>query len=372
MAVGDDHRATSSARRANVIRTLRHQLDPDALGSAAQRWRSMLQGEVPPHTLLMSGDIDGLVSAMMLGAVTPWRIGAVIMGSDYVLLHPSWDSPAHLVETASPFGVDVFATSFPSVSNHPVLWGSRRLAGSKEAGQRCLQFDDLIRERAALVHMENPSLWAGIEASVTDTKRPTAASYRYPLGTAQFLLALLEAAGKSPRLFDREYLPWLIANCDGGVETIRAYPFNVPMWWSSLGAAVGPGSVSEAIYRLVTEQRPNEFVDVDRRLRYEEESRAALALDQKWNLRGTDANTLAMAVGWISDISGWPDPFLGGVTDLSAWNRYDPQTGLMQMNTLPAGGVVELDYHLTMAAEAIHSSFSFFDGKWRLGWMASV
>jgi len=331
----------------------------------------MLHGEVPAHTLLISGDIDGVVSAMMLAAVTPWRAGAIVVGSDYILHHPSWASPGELLEMGSPFGVDVFSARFPSVSNHPVLWGSRRLASSAEAGQRCLQFDALIRGRAATIHMENPSLWAGIEASVTDTRRPTAASYRYPLGTAQFLLALLEAAGKSPRLFDREYLPWLIANCDGGVESIRAYPFNVPMWWSSLAAAVGPGSVSEAVYRLVTEQRPNEFVDVDRRLRYEEEARAGVALDQKWNLRGTDPMTLAMAVAWISDISGWPDPFMGGVAELTEWRRYDPQTGLMQMNTLPSGGLAELDYHLTMASEAVHSSFSFFDGRWRLGWMAS-
>ncbi|MEX0665554.1 MAG: hypothetical protein WD598_12415 [Acidimicrobiia bacterium] len=367
MPVDQDYRNTASARRAHIIRALTRELDVESATSAAAQMRDLLHGT--PRTIVMSGDIDGIVSAMMLAAVSDWRVGAMVVGSERYKLHPQFASATDIVEGSDAFGVDVFSTLFPSASNHPVLWGTRRLGGSAAVGQACAVYDQELKALGAARLFANPSLWVGIEASVTDTAKPASAVYRYPMGTAQFLLALLEAAGRAPRMFDREFLPWLTANCDGGVETIRQYPFNVPMWWSALAAAVGPGSLSEHLYRLVSDQRPNEFVDVDRRLRYEEHERAALALNTKWNLINTNMDTMKRVIEWITDISGWPDPFIGGAGGLDDWSDHAPERGVLSMARLPEGGLAEVQTHLDASLKALHTSFSFFDANWRLGWL---
>jgi hypothetical protein len=367
VTVDEDRRNTAHSRRANIIQAFTHEFDREQAGSSADRFRQLLEG--PPRRLVMSGDIDGIVSAMMLAAVSEWRVVAVVVASDRVRLDPDTELES-LADPESTFGVDVFSTRFPSASNHPVLWGARRLGGRAEAGLACAEYDARIRARAQDVLMANPSLWVGIEASGENPANPLAATYRYPLGTAQFLLTLMESAGRAPRLFDREYLPWLIANCDGGVESIRRFPFNVPMWWSALAAAVGPGTLSEQLYRLATDQRANEFVDADRHLRYEEAHRAAHALNTKWNLQNASNDTIKDAVEWIGDISGWPDPFIGTSQSLGDWPEVAPLRDSLPLSGLPPGGIAELQRHLDGSLEAIHTSFSNFPEGWYLGWLS--
>jgi hypothetical protein len=369
--VAEQHRSTAEARRRLVIDALSRELNPDVDGSAASRLRALL---AEPRQMVISGDVDGFVSAMMLSAVAGWEVVAVVSGSEKVRLHPQYESLEALADAGDTlFGVDVFSTRFPNASNHPVLWGSRRLQNKAEAGQIAQAYDAKIQEVAQEHLFLNPSLWARIEASVGDAKRPTAATYRYPLGTAQILLAALEAAGRGPKLFDRDFLPWLIANCDGGVKTIQAYPFNVPLWWSSMAAAVGPGSISEAIYRLVSEQRVNEFIGVDRIFRYEARDTAATVLDTDWNLpKDAPADAVRVFVTWVSGISGWPDPFQDGVDRYVDWHEVVPARGLYWMTTLSAdGGLAEFEQHMTQSLDALHTNFSFFDQNWRLGWLAA-
>ena len=233
MAVDDDRRQTAGRRRELIIATFSRELDVDVPGSSAARLRDLLATH-PTRHLIVSGDIDGLVSATMLARSAPpgWRATALIVKSGEVLLHPAFFDATDLSQC---FGVDVYSTYIDNVSNHVSLWGNKRANSNADALTIANCYDAEVRRRAGQTLLGMPSLWAGIQGSYGESARQfDTAGYRYPLGTAHVMLALLESIGRSPELFDREYLPWLIANCDGGLKTIRDYPYNVPLWWSSL------------------------------------------------------------------------------------------------------------------------------------------
>ncbi len=369
MAVDDERRATAGERRSGIIRAFSSELDKLQPGSAAARLASLV-ADPTPRRLIVSADIDGLVSAAMLAQVTGWKAVALVVKSDKVYLHPSLADDASLQDF---FGVDVYSTLFPSVSNHVALWGGRSLAGAPGALQAAQAYDQVVTQRAGSTLLANPSLWLGIEGSYPSTSsRPRSAAYRYPLGTAQFLLALLEAAGHPPRLFDREYLPWLIANCDGGVDSFEKFHWNAPMWWSCMAAAVGPASLSEHVYQVVRNQRPNEFRDVTNRLRAEDPGTAAHLTDD-WNLKTSSLQDIEPVLRWITAISGWADPVLGGAGSLGAWKWVRPDTGVMDIARLPAAedglsGLGVFRRHLRRSLAAVHTNFAFFNPD-RLTWM---
>lgn len=369
MGVDEDRRHTAPARRASIIETLSRELDPLRMESGAARLGALIEGS--PRPLVVSADIDGLVSAAMLAQVTGWQAVALVVKSDKVYLHPDVATTGLAMESI--FGVDVFSTRFPSVSNHVALWGGRALGGDNTVLDLANAYDDHVRAAAESTLLANPSLWAAIEGSYPSTpRRPTSAMYRYPLGTAQFLLALLEASGHPPRLFDREYLPWLIANCDGGVESFEKFHWNAPMWWSCLAAAVGPASLSEHVYQVVRNQRPNEFRDVVNRLR-SEDAATALHLSGDWNLRSQGLDDIEPVLKWITAISGWADPIRGGAGNLSHWTAVTPAKGTMDIARLPAAqedlsGVEVFKMHLRNSLRAVHTNFAFFNPD-RLTWM---
>lgn len=327
--------------------------------------------------MIVSGDIDGLVSAAMLRRAAPeWGAVALVVKSGTVYLHPDVVDGLNLGDC---FGVDVFSSYVPNVSNHVALWGHKRPGSSAVAGAAAAAYDETIRLRAESTLLATPSLWAGIEGAYASSDRGTSAMYRYPLGTAQVLLALLETVDRSPKLFDREYLPWLIANCDGGLKTIRDYPANVPMWWGALAAAVGPASLSEQVYQTAANQRPTEFVDIVNRLRaeaHEVEAAPALHLDEKWNLRTQSLADIAPVTRWVSSLSGWPDPFRGGAAHLDQWKAVPlDRHGKLSTAGLPAGKnegerVEAFKAHLRASLGAIHTNFAYFDGAQKLNWVA--
>jgi hypothetical protein len=306
---------------------------------------------------------------MMLASVTPWRVGFAVDGSQFLKVEPALRAEMLASPANGIFGVDVYSTQFANVSNHPIMFGATSRTKQSIRGD-LLGFDRLVQESAVRQGTVNPSIWVGIGATV-GTGQPNGLTYKYPLGTAQLLLAVLEASRCEPRFFDRQYLPWLVANCDGGLETIRNYPWNVEMWWSCMAAAVGPSSQSEAIFRLASGQRPTEIVDVDRRLRYEYEA-ASTYLNSKWNLTTTSNEALSQIVGLIRDLSGWPDPFIGGVESFADWRVSEPTRNLLKI-----GGFTRLDPtiirgHIAGATEAIHANVSTFRERGVcLGWMLS-
>lgn len=371
MSVEEARRQTAPTRRAKIIETLSRELDRLQDRSAAQRLGDLIAGATRP--MVVSADIDGLVSAAMLAQVTGWRAVALVVKSDKVYLHP--DVADTDLAMDSLFGVDVFSTRFPSVSNHVALWGGRALGGDPGILVLSGAYDSAVQAAAERTLLANPSLWAGVEGSYSSSSaanRPTSAMYRYPLGTAQFLLALLEASGYPPRLFDREYLPWLIANCDGGVESFEKFHWNAPMWWSCMAAAVGPASLSEHVYQVVRNQRPNEFRDVVNRLR-SEDAATALHLSGDWNLRSQGLDDIEPVLRWITAISGWADPIRGGADNLSEWTVVTPAKGTMDIARLPTAqqglsGVEVFKMHLRNSLRAVHTNFAFFNPD-RLTWM---
>ena len=385
MSVDRQQRLTAPERRAQIVQAMSHEMDRSRPSSAVARMEGLVRSGRPRH-LVVSGDIDGIVSAMMLARVTDWRAIAMILGSRDVLLHPSLEETLvpSLVDSDDSadgrprlFGVDVFSPLYDNVSNHPLRWGSKRLADVPRSRAMTEAFDEAIDRAVAQRLVVNPSQWVGIEAAVDSAAYPRSMRYRYPLGTAQLLLAVLEAADLSPRMFDREFLPWMVANCDGGLETIRSYPFNAPMWWSALGAAVGPASLTESLYQLATNQRPNQFRDVTNLLRSEEPD-VARALKDNWNLADDSPGGIATVVRWLSSISGWPDPFLDGVDSLGEWSRIPPPRGTLKTSgrpSSPGDGDEQtapdeaLRSHLMRAASALYSSFTHYPEGVHLGWM---
>jgi hypothetical protein len=378
IAADDARRTTAGERRENIIASLSRELDKKNPTSAACGLDALIADASHPRPMLVSGDIDGLVSAAMLRQAAPaWDAVALIVKSGTVYLHPD---VVDNLDLSACFGVDVYSTYIDNVSNHVALWGDKRPAGSTDAAAAARAYDEEVRRRAEATLLASPSLWAGIQGSYADEpQRPRAASYRYPLGTAHILLAMLEAVDRSPKMFDREYLPWLVANCDGGLKTIRDYPYNVPMWWSCLAAAVGPASLSEQVYQVAATQRPTEFVDTVNRLRAEgshAKGTPAAHLDDNWNLRTQSLGDITPVVRWISSLSGWPDPFRGGAEGLSAWTAVPLTTaGKLLTSGLPQGGdtadrVERFKAHLRASLGAVHTNFAYFDQSQRLGWVA--
>lgn len=367
MGVDQDRRDTARERRTRIIRALDENLSLAEPNSPASRFKATVENQATPQTVIANVDIDGLVSSMMLSAATGWKIAALITRSDRLLVHPDVPSVGALIEQGTLFGVDLFSPRFPSVSNHPVLFGTTSRT-HKQVREKLRSYDETLSARAESMGAINLSIWTGIKATF-GSKHPDGMPYKYPLGSAQLMLAVLEVIGHPPRLYDRQYLPWLIANCDGGLETIRNYPWNVETWWSALAAAVGPNSHSEALYRLVTTQRPTEFIDIDRRLRYDEPERSA-ALNSKWNLSSSTIEDLRLATGLISDLSGWPDPFQGGVEHLATWTESRPTRNVLSTTGLARQDPALVDIHLENALQAIHVNFSVFrDRGTALGWM---
>lgn len=365
MTVDQDRQDTAGARRTSIIKALNEGFDVSSEYSAVSRFKKQAAAS-EPYFIVGNADIDGLVSAQMLAAATNWKIAALIDRNGDIRLHPDFESTQNLIGTGRVYGVDVFSPLFGGVSNHPVLFGTTPRTNA--ALRTDLEtFDSVMSESVDEFGTLNLSAWVGIGA-LFGSRSPRGMPYKYPLGTAQLLLAVLEGAGLNPKIYDRQYLPWLIANCDGGVDTIRTYAWNAETWWSALAAAVGPASHSEAIYRLVTGQRPNEFLDMDRRLRYDEPERSKW-LSTKWNLVSSSNDALSAVSGWISDLSGWPDPFRGGLAGLPLWRTISPTRNVMNLS-----GITKMDphvrsSHLSAAREALHVNFSIFKERGTaLGW----
>ena len=81
-------------------------------------------------------------------------------------------------------------------------------------------------------------------------------------------------------------------------------------------------------------------------------------------------------VEWLSSISGWPDPLLGGAEGLDTWQSVDlTDHGHILTTGLPAGADIEervegFKYGLRRSLGAIHTNFNFFDQTQRLNWVA--
>ncbi|WP_146928250.1 hypothetical protein [Cellulomonas xylanilytica] len=263
----------------------------------------------------MSADIDGMVSAMMLGSVAPgFEIAAFSVLSGTWLVHPG--AVGNLPNDA--FGVDVFSTRFDTVSNHVLKWGSKKPKAAGVAGAFA-HWDAAVDAAAARLLVASPTVWAGTQAGYEDDSKITSARYKYPLGTAQLLLAMLEASGNAPRFYDRTYLPWLVANCDGGVKTYVPFSYNTRVWWPVLAGAVGPGSLTDHIYSLVDEMRPNDFLDAVHRLDRERPHGEPPWLNDAWKLSSPTLPVVKRALRWMADLTGWRDPVRGGIDGLDTW-----------------------------------------------------
>ena len=312
MGVDQDIQQTAQARRRTAIAAVKAHLDPHAEASSASQLGTMLGTGGRP--LLVSADIDGIVSAAMLSSVAPsWQIVAFVSQSQELYLHPSVASE----RPTDIFGVDVFSPTFDNVSNHVVLYGSRQLQNVpiRKAFQ---EWDQLVLEASGKRLLAVPSIWAQTEASYEDASRPTSAKYKYPLGTAQLLLAMLEVSDYAPRFFDNRYLPWLVANCDGGVSSYIDHAYNVGVWWPVLAGAVGPGSLTDYVYRRVEGMGVHDFRRAVDQLDRERGSEDPW-LNDKWNMSESNTRGIRRTIAWLCDLTGWPDPVRGGIENLAEW-----------------------------------------------------
>jgi hypothetical protein len=364
VAVDQERQATQRERRRLIISSLSDNFALDDATSPISRLRDAMS-DGRPRMMIANSDVDGLTAASMIASVTNWRIAALVDKTGY-RQHPDFsledaiDDPEALL-----FGVDVFSALFPGISNHPVFFGPKP-NGDRRLRQLLGPFDESMANMARHHGAINVGAWAST-AALRDAASPNGMPYKYPLGTAQLALAALEGAGVAPKFFDRQYLPWLVANCDGGLETIRKYPWNVELWWSALAAVVGPASLSEHLYRIATTQRPTEFIDADRRLRYEEPTRS-LVLDSAWNLNNDSSESIETFLSLLTDWTGWADPMWGGQGSLIDWIEVAPTRSILKTRGLTLRSDTEIQTHLNCALRGVHVGFSSFDGEIRLGW----
>ena len=266
--------------------------------------------------MFVSADIDGLVSAAMLASVAEgFEIVAFSMQSNRWLVHPSvaTDVPDDLL------GVDLFSVQHDNISNHVVTWGRKKLQVPEVRTAFELwdyQVEVASNERLLAV----PAIWAHTQGGYEDAGIADSANYKYPFGTAQILLAMLEAGGHGPKFFDRTYLPWLVANCDGGIETYAKYANNARVWWPVMAGAVGPGSLTEQIFRMVDTMRPHDFLDAVHRLDRERQATGGEPwLNDKWNLSSSSPRVVQDTLAWLTELTGWRDPVCGGTGRLDEW-----------------------------------------------------
>lgn len=265
--------------------------------------------------MFVSADIDGLVSATMLASVAPnFEIVALAAASASWLVHPSVASelPADLL------GVDLFSLRHDNISNHIVTWGQKKIQ-IPEVRDAFAIWDGMVAASAQQRLLAVPAIWSQTQAGYEDGGRADSANYKYPLGTAQLLLAMLEASGNGPKFYDRTYLPWLVANCDGGVETYSKYANNARVWWPVLAGAVGPGSVTEQIFRLVDTARPHDFQDAVHRLDRERNPNTTPWLDDDWKLISPSPKVVKDTLTWLTELTGWRDPVRGGIANMDSW-----------------------------------------------------
>ncbi len=110
-----------------------------------------------------------------------------------------------------------------------------------------------------------------------------------------------------------------MANCDGGVKTYVPFSYNTRVWWPVLAGAVGPGSLTDHIYSLVDEMRPNDFLDAVHRLDRERPHGEPPWLNDAWKLSSPTLPVVKRALRWMADLTGWRDPVRGGIDGLDTW-----------------------------------------------------
>ncbi len=279
--------------------------------------------------MIVNRDIDGLVSALMLSEVTGWKIGAITWAKK-ILVHPDFADVNDLL-SAKPYAVDLYSSQLPSLSNHMQFVGADSLSANANLKDLVRDYDNEVAKRGA--HLDTfafvPSIWAGSQAANPDDTDPKSRRYRYPMGSAQLLLALLESIGEAPTIRDLQYTPTLIAHCDGALETAVTAGYNVLPWIDMLTAAAGIQSWTAHNRSALLSNGPDAYNGLVRSL-HAESPDIARDLTLEWNLSGVgDRRVHRNVVEWLMRENGWADPFMpgtGGSDGLSFYYTFRART----------------------------------------------
>lgn len=293
-----------SRRRHHLARVGR-----DHFGPTGQAGQALLDLARDNRYIICNRDIDGLVSSTLLSQATGWKIAAVVWAGQ-AYLHPVFDTLDELVDCGA-VGVDIYSPRFPSISNHMQLLGGAGLTSDHTKRAMIEQHDSELRrlagERETFAFV--PSIWSGSMASVSDDSDVHSRRYRYPLGSAQATLALLESVDRAPKIRDLYYTPYLIAHCDGALETAVTAGYNVLPWFDMLATGAGLGSWTTHIRNSLLAGGPDVFARLVRSLHGENSVASALTLD--WNLKGAGKPAVHRSVvEWLIAENAWDDPFL--------------------------------------------------------------
>ena len=161
LTVDEDRKETASARRRAIRTAVNAGFDPLNPGCFAMRFRGLLDED--PRVIITNADIDGLISSQLLSSVTGWQVGVIVDRFGQIRVAPDLPSIDDLVQQSRLFGVDIFSTLFPGISNHPVLFGARSRTHAKIRPDLQM-FDNFVKTSIDRQGIINLSGWVGVGA----------------------------------------------------------------------------------------------------------------------------------------------------------------------------------------------------------------
>jgi len=195
---------------------------------------------------IVSGDLDGMMSAVLLSHHPDWRLAGFYTLNDLYVAADSGDiveqvreDPERMLRRSRYVFVDhdIYRNDIPSVGHHLLQWSSRTPIPLHAGGNASL----------------NPNLLRGVTKQKFFNRK-------YPFGTFHFLLACFSAWGLLEEFAPDDDLTTLLLHIDSSFENAIKYQDNALSWLDWLGGS-DQGSPLYPICRRMIRFNPRKIIE---------------------------------------------------------------------------------------------------------------